>query len=212
MRYDEFKGMTKAELYRKAKSDRDLLMKRMKVLKQNLKKYPGRYSPFAYNSIKKNGGIPKVSTKMTRNELVGNLAILENYRNMKTSSSRGAKQHVNETVRTMLNLPKSGRLKAADKRNFDSAMQYVQDHPNALSDYWKAYEHYKEQVAYAMLPYETLLEDFQEKLSQTPWRTGYQRLSQITSKIDDLIENEYRQTQAENQLLDEIGRTGGFMA
>ena len=134
--------LSKQELYKKAKSLKDLLEKRKKRLNQAIADKPEQYSPFGMNVFEKEG-IPKVSTKMTRNELLANANYLQKLADTKTTTLKGAKETQQKQIRIMNNLPVEGRLNKKQKQTYNEAVQVIKDNPNYMSEFWTAFNYYQ---------------------------------------------------------------------
>lgn len=208
MKIRDLDNWTTEEMYKQAKAGRDLLVKRKKRLDELMDQKPGVYSPFGYKELEK--GIPQVSTKMHRNTLKANLMRIEELKDMKTTTARGAKKHQEEQIRLMLNLPVTGRLKKKEKEVYDSGAEFIRQNPSAMSDFWTAFNYYQREVAYKGLDSDRLLDEFRPVFESSA-SSGYSQIEEIFANMKNIIDEEYRKTERDRGLIQRVGRRGGFL-
>lgn len=200
--------MSDRELYKMAKGRRDALLKRYKRLKVNVDRDPVKYSPHGLK-VYEDEGIPMVSTKMSRTELRNTIKRLENIWGMKTGTSRGASKHQRELIKRMAGVPTENRLNAEEQRRFNDFKNYIGNNPDTIKNFWMAFDHYKDQMAYAMIDSDRLLNEF-SKLYEDMTGDGVRTPSQFFARIDDIVQEQYEAEQS-NELLDTIGGMDGFL-
>lgn len=214
----ELNKWTNEQLVKEGYRLRSLLLKRKRRLEEAIAKNPGEYSPFGlialtdsydeYGNMKT--GIPKVSVNQHRGALKSNVLKLMELAEMKTTTARGAKADMNEKVKLALNLPTKGRLNSQQYREFKSGRQFFIDNPNALSDFYRAFEYYKEQVKHLMLDSKQELEEFSEYYKKHIQRSGYQQIEDMYPMIEKLAEKRNEEEQRKATLIPRQRRTGGF--
>lgn len=200
--------MTDVELYKMAKGKRDALLKRYKRLKVNVERDPVKYSPHGLK-VYEDEGIPMVSTNMSRTHLRNAIKRLENIMGMKTGTSRGAAGHQRELIKRMAGVPTENRLNAEEQRRFDEFRDYIGNNEDTIKNFWKAFDHYKDQMAYAMVDSKQLLDAFR-KLYDDMAGDGARTPSQFFARIDDIVQEQYESEQS-NELLDTLGEEDGFL-
>lgn len=207
----DLSNWTDKELIEYGRAGRNLLMKRRKRLEEAISKNPGRYSTHGLKELQ-DDGIPMISSKMGRNTLKANVMRIEELKNMKTTTARGAKRHQNEQIRLMLNLPIKGRLRAQEQREFNQVLDYIDSHPDVMSNYWIAFDYYKNQIMYkGYLDSKQELEEFREKFNNLIFNGPNQSIASIFQEIDRIVNEDIIEYERERRQMMNIGRKGGFL-
>lgn len=205
---EKMNKMTDRELYKMAKGRRDALLKRYKRLKENVDRDPVKYSPHGLK-VYEDEGIPMVSTKMSRTELRNTIKRLENIWGMKTGTSRGASKHQRELIKRMAGVPIDKRLNAAEQRRYEDFRNYIGNNEETLKNFWKAFDHYKDEMAYSMIDSDRLLNEFR-KVYDNMVKDGARTPKQFFDRIDEIVDNLYEDEES-NELLDTLGEEDGFL-
>lgn len=195
-------NLSKQELYKKAKSLKDLLEKRKKRLTKALSDKPEQYSPFGLKSLEREG-IPKVSTKMTRNELLATANYLQELEQTKTTTLRGAKETQQKQIRIMNNLPTEGKLNAKQRRTYNEAVQAVKDNPNIMSEFWTAFDHYQNDNKHRGLDSNQSLEEFRPVFDEVS-QDGYRNMQNLLDKLSDYSTQQEIKRADREDLFDEL--------
>lgn len=206
VKYSDFDGMTEAELYKKGKSGRDLLFKRMRRLEANVASKPEQYSSHGLDKMKEEG-IPMISTKMNKRELKVNLLKIERMKEMKTSTSRGAKKNMNQLHRLIAGAPQEGRLKVDESKRVSQVQSYIQQDPDFISDFFSLYKYFKEEIKFRGYYDPKFLDEFRD-MWENELNKGYS-IGRMRQVIENIANDEYHETQRRNQRSRNIGRAGG---
>lgn len=198
----DLRNLSKQELYKKAKSLKDLLEKRKKRLTKALSDKPEQYSPFGLKSLEREG-IPKVSTKMTRNELLATANYLQELEQTKTTTLRGAKETQQKQIRIMNNLPTEGKLNAKQRRTYNEAVQAVKDNPNIMSEFWTAFDHYQNDNKHRGLDSNQSLEEFRPVFDEVS-QDGYRNMQNLLDKLSDYSTQQEIKRADREDLFDEL--------
>lgn len=205
--------MSTEELIKIGRANRSLLQKRLRRLEENVKKHPGRYSTHGLKQLQGEDGegIPMVSVKMDRNTLKSNILRLEELKNMKTTTSRGASKHQGQQIRNMLNLPQEGRLNAEQQRQYDQARVFIENDPKIMDNYWKAFEYFQQQMLYMNKDSKQILEHFTEQFSGRITTGTVNNLHQLFNQIETYANEYYEELQKQSDILGDLGREGGWL-
>lgn len=198
----DLRNLSKQELYKKAKSLKDLLEKRKKRLTKALDDKPEQYSPFGLKALEREG-IPKVSTKMTRNELLATANYLQELEQTKTTTLRGAKETQQKQIRIMNNLPTEGKLNAKQRRTYNEAVQAVKDNPNIMSEFWTAFDHYQNDNKHRGLDSNQSLEEFRPVFDEVS-QDGYRNMQNLLDKLSDYSTQQEIKRADREDLFDEL--------
>ena len=205
---EKMNKMTDRQLYKMAKGKRDALLKRYKRLKENVDRDPVKYSPHGLK-VYEDEGIPMVSTSMGRTNLRNTIKRLENIMGMKTGTSRGASSHQRELIKRMAGVPTENRLNAEEQRRFNDFKNYIGNNEETIKNFWKAFDHYKDEMSYAMIDSDRLLNEFR-KLYDDMAGDGARTPEQFFDRIDEIVDNLYEDDE-NNELLDTLGEEDGFL-
>lgn len=208
IKYEDLNDMSTKDIIALGRKGRAALTKRHKYLKKVIEENPGKYSTFGFKELDK--GVPMVSTKMGRVALKSNVVAIEKLLNMKTTTARGAKRHQEEQLRLIIGVPKSGRLKAQQSRDLKEAQSYVEDHPETMSNYWKAFDYYKSKVAYRYMDSHQVLEEYQAQIGKDILKTPTNNVTDFFGEINRITEELYKEEQEEDESLIRFGKQGGF--
>lgn len=204
---NDLKVLTTEQLYKRGKSLRDLLLKREKRLRTNINRNPGRYSTHGLNIYEKEG-IPKISTKMNRQELMVRVLHAERLKDMETGTSRGAKNVQDQTMRKIAGVAPTGRLNKKEQQAFDKVQRLTYRNPEYINDFWDLFEHYQKERAFFNLGSPRNLEDFR-KIYNDLQSKGVDDKQQIMREISDIVKEEYEEEQRRRNSSMRYGRRGG---
>lgn len=215
----KYDALTTAELYKKAKSGRDLLMKRKKRLQEAYDQSPLSVSPFGLRNLSGEGGregIPQVSTSMGRVELKATLTKIDELRDMKTSTVKGAKAHQEQITRNLLQLPETGRLSKQQRARLsafkaDVASEYQNSGRDLVAEFWDAYSSFRKEYG-SHIPYQDRVEEYKNAYHQLAQDNSgsYIPLSELKEALDEWGEKDYQKQQQETDNQITFGRGGGF--
>lgn len=194
--YQDFLAMDAEQLYKIGKSNRDALKKREKLLERNIAENPGKYSPFGLKVMQKEG-IPEISKKDHVNTLRGRAWASEKMRNLKTTSSTGAKQHIEEMNRRIAGVPIKGKLEPpknatdeevakfeASVKRYEEVKQYHIDNPDALSNHWEAFDVFKKEMRHTGMDSNQLLDLYRPQY-ETLQKSGTQIAEDLNQHMRD---------------------------
>lgn len=206
----DLNSLTNEELYNRAKSYRDLLMKRKKTLRNAYDRAPQDISPYALNKLEE--GIPLVSKKMGRATLKASLLRLSDLKNMTTATVRGAKKRQNEMLRTIANVPTTGRLNKQDQQKVNDLRDQVAAASRAnrdlVSEFWQGYEHFKQNVAYKGYDTARTLNEYQNTYNAIT-ASGTPSLDALRQAIEQYTTAQYEEEAEKNDIFG-FGRQGGM--
>lgn len=199
---DEMRNYSTKSLYKLAQQTRYKLDKRLKRLEEAYAKNPSEVSPQGLHKLQ--SGMPRVHKDMSPQQVKRTLAQLQDLEGMKTGTVTGAKQHMKETIRAAAGLPKRGRLNKEQQKVYNDFRDYFQNKPTSLSDFWNAFELYKDKMQFAMIDSDRLLQEFRmqyEKGMRNGW-TPQKLEIEISKFTNDYIKS--RQNVMDDSYLDDL--------
>lgn len=204
----ELHQMTDTQIYAEAKSMRDALIKRYRRLSDNIERDPVTYSQFGQKAMQNQSEemeIPAVSISMGRRQLQVQARELYRLMGMKTTTSQGAKKHQREVIRNMAGVNTQGRLRAAEQRQYDKFENFLRSNPDQLSNFWKAFNFYKNENKHRNLDSNQLLEDFREDYDAMT-NDGLRDPEDFFDRIQEIVTEKYEETEEAKREASELGR------